>query len=147
MSFYLQEVGLRLLAILLIIIAILIDVKHVHPLINIHYIQIIIAALLILVIIADPIAGLISALALMTLYIRITDNYAPKAHIVRREGDFNIIKTPFVTADNLKSAQNNVVSTEKELDNGIKGIKGVYGEAVYGAQGLDKEMPGYSPAF
>jgi hypothetical protein len=25
----------------------------------------------------------------------------------------------------------------------MKGIEGVYGEPVYGAQGLDKKMPGY----
>jgi len=60
-----------------------------------------------------------------------------------RPGSSELI-TPYVTAQNLKDAQNNIVS-EKEYEQPIKGIRGVYGEPVYSAQGTEKNkdiLPG-----
>lgn len=134
--------GLRLLAILLVIIAVLLDVKQVRPVVQRPLIQLLMVVVLIAVILADPVAGLVCAVAAMALYIRIFD-VAPKESI-RVDGNFNIVKTPYVTAEYLRSAQSNVIN-QKEVDTGIKGFRGVYGEPVYGAQGLDKDMPGYTP--
>lgn len=46
------------------------------------------------------------------------------------------------TAQNLLDAQSNIVD-EKMANTEMIGFDGVYGEQVIGAQGLDKEMPGF----
>jgi len=51
----------------------------------------------------------------------------------------------YITPEHLASAQDNVVD-KKNAEMEIKGITGVYGEAVYGAQGTDTTMPGYTTA-
>ena len=47
----------------------------------------------------------------------------------------------YVTPEHLESAQSNVVDA-KSMAAEYKGVLGVYGEAVYGAQGQDGAMPG-----
>jgi hypothetical protein len=48
----------------------------------------------------------------------------------------------YITPENLKDAQDNTFNATN-VNVGMKGVKGVYGEEVYGAQGLDKIMPGF----
>jgi len=48
----------------------------------------------------------------------------------------------YITPEHLDSAQNNVVNKNNAATE-FKGIRGVYGEAVYGAQGMDAGMPGF----
>ena len=52
----------------------------------------------------------------------------------------------YITPKNLEDAQNNIVS-DTAYNKEIKGIKGVYNEPVYGAQGIDNTMPGYGSPF
>jgi hypothetical protein len=54
-------------------------------------------------------------------------------------------KSLFTTSDHLERAQTNVVN-KNDFTQEIIGIKGVYGEPVYGAQGITKDvnaLPGY----
>ena len=136
------EISIRFLSLLLVVLASFLDAKQTRDMVMRPWAQVVMGVLLILVIVSDPIAGLMCAVAAMILYIRISD-VLPK-ETVTRDGDFEVVKTPYVTAEFLRSAQSNIVN-QKEMDTGIKGFKGVYGEAVYGAQGLDADLPGFTP--
>jgi hypothetical protein len=51
--------------------------------------------------------------------------------------------TDYITPANLKDAQNNIFD-ETNFAKDMVGIRGVYGEAVYSAQGIDKKgVTGY----
>lgn len=101
---------------------------------------IIAVSILITVLFVDVVSGFIFALLLAALYVKIYDIRLRKSST----SIFDESALDFVTPQNLIDAQSNVVSevaNEKEYI----GIKGVYGEAVYGAQGLSELKPGYDP--
>jgi len=112
-------------------------------------VQVVLGTLVIAIVLFDNvIAGLIIGIAVLIMYMRV---YVTKFGITINlwnwdKGQSNAypMKTLFnehVTAANLKDAQNNVVNQD-DYDKEMVGVKGVYGEAVYSAQGTDKLMPG-----
>lgn len=101
---------------------------------------IIAVSILITVLFVDVISGFIFALLLATIYVKIYDIRLKKSS----PSVFDESALDYITPENLKEAQSNVVS-ETTYDKEYVGIKGVYGEAVYGAQGLSELQPGYDP--
>jgi hypothetical protein len=112
-------------------------------------VQVVLGTLVIAVVLFDNvIAGLIIGIAVLIMYMRV---YVTKFGITinlwnwdKGQSKAYPMKTLFnehVTAANLKDAQNNVVN-EGDYAKEMVGVKGVYGEAVYSAQGTDKLMPG-----
>jgi hypothetical protein len=103
-----------------------------------------------IIVFGDAITGLLLGVAFLVIYLR----YYMKKFGVDLKGllkktlnprdDSLVNKNEYITPQNLKDAQNNIVS-DKDAEIEMKGIKGVYGEPVYGAQGIDKTMPGYDP--
>lgn len=103
----------------------------------------------------DAIAGLIAGLALLIVYFRVYADMmgvsfqeviglnSPSLQSLWSMTPFSSKEVPYITPENLLSAQNNVVDTSN-YEAEMKGVRGVYGEDVYGAQGMDKTMPGYS---
>lgn len=103
----------------------------------------------------DAIAGLIAGFALLIVYFRVYADMmgvsfqeviglnSPSLQSLWSMTPFSSKEVPYITPENLLSAQNNVVNTSN-YEAEMKGVRGVYGEDVYGAQGMDKTMPGYS---
>jgi hypothetical protein len=113
-------------------------------------VQVVLGTLVIAIVLFDNvIAGLIIGIAVLIMYMRV---YVTKFGITINLWNWDKgmssnaypMKTLFnqhVTAANLKDAQNNVFNDD-DYDKEMVGVKGVYGEAVYSAQGTDKLMPG-----
>lgn len=109
--------------------------------------QLVLACVVVLwMIFMDVYAGVLLGLALLVTYFRIHSQ-----HILswgwggssRTSGPMASLVQDYITPENLHDAQNNVVDVG-DYGVEIKGIDGVYGEPVYGAQGMDKVMPGYT---
>lgn len=111
-------------------------------------IQVVLGTLVIAVILFDsPIAGLIMGIAVIIMYMRaygrrfgITFPFEHDNTVSKKYPMQSLIKK-YITPENLKDAQDNVVD-ENNSKVEIKGVKGVNGEQVYGAQGQDQVMPG-----
>jgi hypothetical protein len=103
--------------------------------------QIVIAAVIVFcVLFVDHIFGFILGLAALTTYTRVfMHKYGRTPFSMSLNGRGAL--TPYVTPKNLEDAQNNVVDP-KEMTTPYVGAKGIYGERVYSAQGLDTELPG-----
>jgi hypothetical protein len=98
------------------------------------------------IILGDPIAGLMFGVTLLLMYFRV---YAAKygvtiLQLMRPNGAYPMtsLVTDYITPEHLHKAQNNIVNDE-DYAMEMKGVQGVYGEAVYGAQGTDATMPGF----
>jgi hypothetical protein len=107
----------------------------------------------------DYLSGLILGLALVVIYYRLHMRYMkeyasvtnlPKHKIedvpldnqdVRKSGPMVSLFKDYITPANLANAQNNVFSADNSTKE-LLGIKGVFGEDVYGAQGMYPGMPG-----
>jgi hypothetical protein len=121
-----------LIGIALILFAAFIPFDFLTPMKHI-VVQVGIAIIIVGLVIYEPIVGLLFGIAAIVAYARIhAAILGPMVGL--RPGSVDYI-TPFVTAQNLKDAQNNVVD-EKEFETPITGIKGVYGEPVYSTQGI-----------
>lgn len=137
----------QIFALLLLIAATLLPEEFLSFVI-IPEVQLILGTLIVIyIVLRDPIAGLLLGVALLITYFRV---YAKKfgislKQLFKRGGNtypMSSLVTDYITPQHLKDAQNNVVDTGN-FSKEIKGIQGVYGEEVYGAQGLDHSMPGY----
>ncbi len=114
-------------------------------------VQVVLGTLVIAIVLFDNvIAGLIIGLSVLIMYMRVyVTKFGITINLWNWDGDGSQsskypMKTLFnehVTAANLKDAQNNVVN-DGDYEKEMVGVKGVYGEAVYSAQGTDKLMPG-----
>jgi len=128
-------------AIIFILAVMLVPITFLKPLKD-NLFQLGLAVLIVGLVVYDPFLGLLVGIGAIVGYARI--HAAILGPIVGlRPGSTELI-TPYVTSQNLKDAQNNVVS-EKEYEVPIKGIKGVYGEPVYSAQGTEQNkdiLPG-----
>lgn len=110
-------------------------------------VQLIVATIIVgVLVVYDAFAGFILAIGVIVLYMRLYgtgivfgDN---DDNALRKKGPMANLVTNYITPQHLKDAQDNTVVDEGS-DTEIIGIKGVYGEPVWGAQGLDKTMPGY----
>lgn len=109
-------------------------------------VQLILATIAVgLMVVVDIYTGLLLTAALLILYFRYyTHAIGPWVRddlpnmTLRTGGPMQNLVTKYITPEHLHDAQSNMVSDETE----VKGIQGVYGEPVYGAQGLDHVMPG-----
>lgn len=114
--------------------------------------QLVLATAAVVVLLAyDVIVGFILGIMLVVIYFRYhadkfgiawADGTGSKA---LRSASTKVVMGKYITPEHLASAQDNVVD-KKNAEMEIKGITGVYGEAVYGAQGTDTTMPGYTTA-
>lgn len=109
-------------------------------------IQLVAATLIVaILVIYDIYSGFILAFAIIILYLRLYGNgfaFINDDRDIRKKGPMANLVTKYITPQHLKDAQTNSVEGPG-VDTEIIGIKGVYGEPVYGAQGLDKMMPGF----
>lgn len=123
----------RILGFLAIIIAAILPRTTVHPLSSVD-VQLIAATLVVgTIMFFDAWTGLLFGIALLIVYFNMyfkiltgDDNkyYGPMQNLV----------TQYITPEHLESAQNNVIDEDSDRSPFI-GVKGVYGEAVYDAQG------------
>ena len=112
-------------------------------------VQVVLGTLVIAIVLFDNvIAGLIIGIAVLIMYMRvyvtkfgITINLWNWDQSAKHKYPMKTLFNQHVTAANLKDAQNNVFN-DGDYDKEMVGVKGVYGEAVYSAQGTDKLMPG-----
>lgn len=132
----------RLIMVLLIIIVSILPVKYFSIMKEVAF-QLAMAVLVVGLVLVDPFTGLLGGISLAIIYARVhIDILGPLVGL--RPGSVEKI-IPYVTEANLKDAQNNVVD-ESNIDIGLKGIKGVYGEPVYSAQGVENNkdvLPGW----
>lgn len=134
----------RIFAVLLLLIATLVPTRVLNV-VTIAEVQLILGTLVVLyLLLRDPVAGLIMGIALLMAYFRA---YRAKYGITwnpfsKDTYPMSSLVTDYITPEHLKNAQNNVVN-ETDYAKELKGIQGVYGEEVYGAQGLDNTMPGW----
>lgn len=100
-----------------------------------------------IMIIYDVYTGLLLGLALMIAYFRLNTqmilSWGSLWSGARNGGPMANLVQDYITPEHLHDAQSNVFDVN-DYDIEMKGIDGVYGEPVYGAQGLDASMPGYT---
>jgi hypothetical protein len=142
----------KIVASIVLLVSLLIDVKYVEAIIQ-PDIQLLLGTIIVAIIVFfDALTGLILGISVLILYLRV---YSKKYNIHIREiitgkqtknYPYNSLVTAYVTPDNLKDAQTNVISDETYWTE-IKGFSGPYNEPVYGAQGIDNTMPGFGSPF
>lgn len=136
----------QIITVILLVTVIFIEQRELIFLKN-NTVQLLIACIVVIILLSvDALAGLILAIAMFIAYYKI---YKHKIFVQRRtdeayiwgEKDYN----DYITPDRLEVAQDNTWD-KNNVDEGFIGINGMYGNksgnAVYGTQGLDKEMPG-----
>lgn len=148
---------LRILAIATLLVSLIIDTADMKDIIK-PEVQIILGiGIVAIIMFVDSITGLIIGLMVLVIYLRV---YA-KLYNIKLESIVDIknlisddpknlknypmeslVDNNYITPKNLEDAQNNIID-RKNYDNEYKGIKGVYNKGVLGAQGVDKEFPGY----
>lgn len=132
---------LRMLALILLIVVGVAQPKVLQFTLQKEWQYIISVAILLTLLFIDSVTGFIFALILVTVYIKIYDVKVPK---LIQKNVYSDDALDFITPTNLREAQSNVVD-DASYKTDYKGIKGVYGEQVYGAQGLDPTLTlGYS---
>lgn len=135
---YLQFLRI-LLIVLLIFVAVADPVQFTFALAK-EWQYIIAISILITVLFVDVISGFILAIVLATIFVKLYDVRFKKTSTMAA---FDESVLDYITPENLREAQSNVIN-ENVFDKEYIGIKGVYGEEVYGAQGLSELKPGYS---
>jgi hypothetical protein len=137
-------------AVLVLIIAVLVDPSYFQNIIQ-PDIQIVLGTFVVAIILLDnAIAGLIMGLAVFVIYMRVyADKYGITLGMLTYTSKRNSDKYPmksllkeYITPEHLKDAQDNTFDNDS-FNKSMIGIRGVYGEAVYSAQGIDKVMPGF----
>lgn len=137
----------RIIALLVIVAAAVVPESALEFL-NSRVVQFIAAFVVVATIIVyDVYAGILLGVALMVAYFRLHSQMILTWDFwrsgARNGGPMANLVQDYITPEHLESAQSNVFDPS---DYGIemKGIDGVYGEPVYGAQGMDGVMPGYT---
>jgi uncharacterized membrane protein required for colicin V production len=130
---------LRIIGLAILLTATLIDPMNVKFIVR-PDVQVVCAAVVVFIVLfVDHIFGFVLGLAVITLYARVfMDTYGMSAFPSRN--------VPYVTPANLEDAQSNIFN-EKNVNTPYVGAKGVHGEAVYSAQGLDASMPGFEKSI
>jgi hypothetical protein len=134
----------RLLSLVVLLILALIPTSAIQVLMMAEAQLVAATLVLIILIVYDVYTGFILALALIVAYFRLYGSGLTfmDGDDVRRKGPMANLVTRYITPEHLHDAQNNVVD-ERDFSTEMVGIKGVYGEPVYGAQGMNKGMPGF----
>lgn len=130
---------LRGLSLVLLILASLFEINEDSLLLKRESLFVLSTLIVLVILFVDAITGFILALAIITLIVKM---YNIKLPWVNDDKNAEIL-IDYITPENLKDAQNNIVINDNQYEKEWKGIKGVYGEEVYGAQGLEI-LPGYS---
>ena len=143
-------------AIFILLVAIFVDAFYIQNIIQ-PDIQVVLGTIVVTIILLDNVvAGLILGLAVFVMYMRVyTDKYGITFDMLmsstskRNSGKYPMksLLKEYITPEHLKNAQDNTFDDD-DFDKSMVGIEGVYGEAVYSAQGIDKVMPGlekYAP--
>lgn len=155
---------LRAMAVLLLLPAALMPVEKMGWARSME-VQLVLATLVLVFLLVDPIAGLILGLVLLLVYARVYRRLAPAGPqpwlggmggssssapvgggpAARGQG-LEAMQRQYITPALLKDAQNNIVST-KAYDTEIVGFAPVRGEKIYGAQALGDQglTPGFDP--
>jgi hypothetical protein len=129
------------IGVVFILLVMLVPMTFLKPFKDLVF-QLGLAILIVGLVVYDPFLGLLVGVGAIIGYARV--HAAFLGPIVKMLPGSTELITPYVTAQNLKDAQNNIVS-DKEYEQPIKGIRGVYGEPVYSAQGTEKNkdiLPG-----
>lgn len=147
----------RVVALILLFVATIVPTAMVEFVVR-PEIQLLMGTFIVLyLILKDAIAGFIAGTALLILYFRV---YAEQMGVSIQQvlglnlssignmwiPDPSTKQMPHITPEHLRSAQDNVVNPNN-FDAEMTGVRGVYGEEVYGAQGMNKTMPGYAAAL
>ena len=150
---------LRILAIAVLFVSLIIDTADFKDIIK-PDVQIILGVGIVSIIMfVDSITGLILGLTILIIYLRVyakmygikIENIVDVKNLLLNGDHTNASKYPmetlvydtnYITPKNLEDAQNNVFD-KKVLNKEYIGITGIYGKGVIGAEGIDKEFPGY----
>lgn len=141
----------RIFGVIMVLLATLLP-PQVFSLVTYPEVQLILGTLIaVYIIAADAIAGMLMGVAVLIMYFQvyahsfgisvydlIKSSYSPSYHSTS-------LVSRYVSPEHLEKAQTNVVDP-LHYDVEVKGVEGVYGEPVYGAQGItsNKEMlPGF----
>ena len=130
---------LRIIALIILIVLSLIDFKFVSFLVKKEWLYILSTLIIIIMLFIDAITGFILTLGLITIILKMYNLQLPWGY--NNKNDEKMLD--YITPEHLRSAQNNIIIDEENYKKEWKGIQGVYGEDVYGAQGLEI-LPGYS---
>lgn len=130
---------LRVLSLLALILAAVVDYRFEAILLNKEWLYVLAVIILIFLLFVDPITGFILCLAVITIIIKMYNIKFPWSD--KNNNTETLLE--YITPEHLRDAQSNVVIDEENYEKEWKGIQGVYGEEVYGAQGLEI-LPGYS---
>lgn len=132
---------LRVLALTVLVLMTIVDLSRIEWLRN-EEIQMVLGTIIIFVLVMyDALLGALLAASMFIAYFRLN-----KANFnvfdwmsSKNYGDILELSGPYVSEAHLQAAQSNLVS-EEDYDKEMIGMEGT----VYGAQGIDKTMPGYS---
>ena len=130
---------LRVLSLLALILAAVVDYRFEAILLNKEWLYVLAVVILIFLLFVDPITGFILSLAVITIIVKMYNIKFPWSD--KNNNTETLLE--YITPEHLRDAQSNVVIDEEHFEKEWKGIQGVYGEDVYGAQGLEI-LPGYS---
>jgi predicted membrane protein len=130
---------LRVLSLLALILAAVVDYRFEAILLNKEWLYVLAVVILIFLLFVDPITGFILSLAVITIIVKMYNIKFPWSD--KNNNTETLLE--YITPEHLRDAQSNVVIDEEQFEKEWKGIQGVYGEDVYGAQGLEI-LPGYS---
>lgn len=136
----------KIVAILLLFVATMVPVSLISVIVR-PEVQMILGTLVVAyIVIGDALAGFIMGVAILISYLRVYSdkmgvNIRSLIGIPAKRTEQTLI-TDYLTPKHLEDAQSNVFD-KATYDLEMKGIEGVYGEPVYGAQGMDPTMPGY----
>lgn len=141
----------RILGIALILVATLVPASYLEV-ITYAEVQLVLGTLIVIyILLGDAIAGLLVGIAVLIMYFQA---YAYKFGTTWYDVISTAVAEPrkkssslvanYVTPDDLVRAQTNIVDP-MNANVEMKGIEGVYGEEVYGAQGMDPTIPAFDP--
>jgi hypothetical protein len=140
-------------AVVVLLVAIMLDPDNFGFVVK-PEVQVVIGTIVVAVILFDNFAsGLVLGIAVLVMFTRVFAKqygidlnlqtlFSMKSDTANARYPMKSLIRDYITPENLKDAQNNIYD-ETNFKKEMKGIKGVYGEPVYGAQGADFSMPGY----
>jgi hypothetical protein len=141
-------------ALVVLLVALMLDPDNFAFMVN-PEVQVVLGILVIAIILFHNAAsGLILGIAVLIMYLRVhskqygvdinlSSMFRPLTEkLSSAKYPMGSLVKNYITPQNLIDAQNNIYD-KTNFTTEMKGIKGVYGEPVYGAQGTDKTMPGY----
>ena len=143
---------LRVICFLILVIALLLNI--VDKRLKNPNVQIVVAIIIMFIFVfIDPLAGFFLACAIFVIYYKL---FVPvKEAQIKKSEEYTGAGYPddtttfgsYITKEHLRQAQDNVVS---DLNDEIVGFNDEFvnnTDAIYGVQGLSKDMPGYHQSF